>query len=503
MTVVVLRPNGNISGQANYTITGGSANLSAATNDDSDSTYIRKSTGVNGTASVILAFGTTAISSSQTIRRVRLRARVQTATSDGKFNLSLGTRGNGINYFAPALQVRGSQALGEVVGAWMTVSPDGKAWNQQRIDDLRIQLTEYRDSTDRGYIYELYIDVDKATKPTLTVSNPTGTITNTSKPEVLWTFSDTDGDAQSYYEVKVFPASAYGSGAFDPTNATPIWGSGQEISISNSVTIDEYLTDGSYRAYVRVAKTINASPFWSDWAYSAFTIDLAPPPTPTIAATWTQSENRVLLTTTGTSATGYDSQTFQIERSDDNGLSWSLVRDADALVPDGSFVSTVYDYEAPRGQEVAYRTRSIGVVGSDVIASAWSSSQLITITSDGKWWLKAISRPSINASAVRVLDGLEEEQTEDIGVFRPIGRTKAVVISGSLYGRDGSYRVATLGDAEWASLYAVIAHQGTLLVQDPFGGQKYVRITSRSFKTTGAVSAPRREAALAYVEVEG
>lgn len=502
MSTSILRPNGNISGQANYTITGGSASLSAATNDNSDSTYFRKSTSVNGTASVILAFGTTLLASNEIVRRVRLRAKVQTTTSAGKFNLQLGTRANGINYFGSALQVRGTQALAEVVGAWVTVAPDGKAWNQTRIDDLRAQITEYRDGTDRGYIYELYIDVDKATKPTVTVSNPTGTITTTSKPEVLWTYSDTDGDAQTYYEVKIFPASAYGSGSFDPTSATPVWGSGQISSISNSVTVGDYLTDGTYRAYVRVAKTINAAPFFSDWSYSSFTIDLSPPPTPTVTPTWVEAQNRTLITVTGASASGYDSQTFQLQRSDNAGLTWADVRGAAALVPNGTFIAEIYDYEAPRSQSVAYRARSVALLGSDVVASTWSSSGLVTITQDGLWWFKAIDKPSLNTSAVRVLNGLEEEQTEDIGVFRPIGRTRAIVIAGTMYGRDGSYRVVTLTPEEWTSIYAVLTHQGTLLIQDPFGAQKYVRITSRAFNTTGAASAPRRESTIGYVEVE-
>lgn len=502
MTTVVLRPNGNISGQANYTITGGSANLSAAASDNSDATYFRKSTSVSGTASVILAFGTTTVTSNEIVRRVRIRARVQTTTSAGKFNIQLGTRGSGVNYFGNALQVRGVQALGEVVGAWVTVAPDGKAWDQARIDDLRCQITEYTNNTDRGYIYELYIDVDKATKPTATVSNPTGTITTTSKPEVLWTYSDTDGDAQSYYEVKVFPASAYGSGSFDPTSATPVWGSGQQSSISNSVTVGDYLTDGVYRAYVRVAKTINAAPFFSDWSYSTFTIDLAPPPTPTVTTAWVEAQNRTLVTITGASATGYDSQSFEVQRSDDSGLTWSAVRDGSTLTPNASFVAELYDYEAPRSQSVAYRARSIALLASDVVASVWSTSALVSITQDGKWWFKAVDKPALNTSAVRVLTGLDEEQPEDLGVFRPIGRTRAVVIAGNLYGKDGSYRVVTLTPEEWATIYTIISHQGTLLVQDPFGSQKYIRIISRAFNTTGASSAPRREATIGYVEVE-
>lgn len=501
MTITTVRPNSTVSGGANYAITGGSASLQAATNDNSDSTYIRKASGVSGTASCILNFGTTSVTSSQVVRRIRLRARVQTTTTDGKLNLQLGTRVNGINYFHPALTVRGQEALGEIVGAWYTISPKGTAWNQDAVDDIRCQITEYRDSTDRAYIYELYIDVDKAAKPTLTVSDPTGTITTTSRPVTTWTYSDTDGDAQSYYEIKVFASSAYGSGSFDPGTASPVWTSGQVNSTSNSITVGDYLANGTYRAYVRVAKTINAAPFWSDWAYSTFTISLSPPTTPTLTTTFFSASNRVRVNMTGAAATGYDSQTFEVQRTDDGGLTWAGVRDAGELVPSGTYTAEVYDYEAPRGQSVSYRARSVAIVGNDVVASAWSTSSTVAVTNDGAWWIKAISNPTLNASSVNVLAGLDEQVVEDIGVFRPIGRDRSVVLFGSTYGKDGSYRVLTLSSAEFNSIYTLLTHQGTLLVQDPFGSQKYVRITSRSINTTGAATQPRRQIEVSYVEV--
>jgi hypothetical protein len=510
MTTVIIRPNSVTSGSANFTATG-AANLHVATSDNSDSSYIRK-TG-SGTASVIIGFGTSAIANNEIVRRVRLRARVQTPTSDGKLNLALGTHsisrvlargGNNTkqNWFTAALAVRGQNATGEVVGPWYSTAPNGSTWTQALIDEARIQVTEYRDSTDRAYVYELYIDVDKTTQPTVSVSDPSGTVTTTAAPDITWTFTDTDLEAQSYYEIKIFDEAAYTAAGFDPGSATPVWTSSQVASTSNTATVGTYLGNGSYRCYVRAAKSINGSPFWSAWAYSAFTISLTPPTTPTVTVAWDAATNKTTVTAVGAAAVGYDSQTFQVQRSDDAGLTWTDVRSGSALIPNTSHTATINDYEMTRGGSVSWRARSIAVLGSDTVASTWSASATATISNDGKWWFKVISNPTLNMAGVRVLDGVDEDQQEDVGIFRPIGRETPVVIAGDLYRQDGTYQVVTHGDTEHDALVAITQHQGTILVQDPFNTQKYVRIVSRGKNTTGAATAARRAYELGYVEVE-
>jgi len=104
---------------------------------------------------------------------------------------------------------------------------------------------------------------------------------------------------------------------------------------------------------------------------------------------------------------------------------------------------------------------------------------------------------------VRVLAGLQETVEEEAGVFRPKGRSTAVVVAGSIYGRDGTFTIAAFGDTEWDPIYALARHQGPLLVQDPFGDQRYIRITNRQITTDGAAGAPIRRLTVSYVEVSG
>lgn len=499
MTVTTIRPNVVHSGGGNYTVTG-AASASAALSDDSDSSYIRK-TGT-GTADIIIGFGTFSLTSSQIIRQIRLRARAQTPTSSGKIAFALGTRVSGVNYFTPAYTVKGLQSTQTFTGAYYTSSPDGATWNQARLDAVRIQVTDYRSTTDRAYVYELYADVDVANAPTCSVTAPTASVTTTAKPDVSWTYSDTDGDGQTFYQVKVFSQAQYTAGTFDVNTSTATWTSGRVNGSDTTTTVDEYLLDGTYRAYVRVAKTINGEPFWSSWAFSQFVIDLVQPTAPSLTATFDSTLNKVTVVATGASAAGYDFQVFEVQRSTDQ-TTWVTVRDAEELSPNTSYVATITDYEAPRGLTNYYRSRAIAYLGDNVVASDYGSTASVTVTNDGSWWLKAITAPSLNVGAVRILEGLDELIEEDLGIFRPKGRSTALVVSGTIYGRDGTYRIVTSTSSEWDAVYAIARHQGAILVQDPFGDQKYIRLTARRWVTTGATSALRRQLDLTYVEASG
>ena len=106
--------------------------------------------------------------------------------------------------------------------------------------------------------------------------------------------------------------------------------------------------------------------------------------------------------------------------------------------------------------------------------------------------------------SVRVLAQLDTNIEEPNTVFRPLGSTRPIVVAGPLQGEDGIYSIKTVTEAEWDDLYPLITYQGTILVQDPQGNQKYIRVTSRTFsaesKSNGVIY---RDLDLAYVEVDG
>ena len=502
MAIQTLNPNETLSGASLFTITGGSASVHVALADASDATYVQK-TGV-GVASTVVGFGTYSIGASERIRQVRLKGRLAGGTAASKANLYLGTVSTGVTstYGASFAAVRGALTIQDVYGPWTGTAPDGNTWSQEKLDAIRAQFEEYRDTTARSFLYRLQVEVDVTTKPTVTVSSPTGTVSSTAKPDVSWAYADTDGDGQSAYQVRVFTAAQYGAGGFDPALSEAAYDSGTIYSSDVTLRIGDYLAaTGVHRAYVRVAKTINGSLFFSDWSFSTFTMALTAPTVPTLSASYGSGLNRVSLTLVGANAAGYDFQLFDIQRSDDNGVTYSYIRAGEGFAVGASFTSLAYDYEAPRGVSVKYRARAVAYLASNAVASAWSSISTVAVSNDGLWWLKAVSEPALNAGAINVLEGVGLSVEEDLGVFRAIGRSEPVVVSGTIGGQDGAYTILTTTNVEWSALYPLTVWQDTVLVQDPYGNQKYVRFISRSWRQSGATSVPRREITVGYVEV--
>lgn len=503
MAVTTVRPNAVASGASSYTISGGSGSTHAALADNSDSTLIKKSTAVTGQASIVFDFGTTSISAAQRVKRVRIRGRVSTPTAAGRLNLYLGARVDNENYYHSAFAIRGTNTITTFVSAWWTSSPDGSDWNQASINGLRAKVTEYNDTTDCASVFELFIDVDVASQPSVTVSAPSGTITNSAAPDVTWTFTDADGETQSFYQVKVFSAAQYGEGGFSALTSTAIYNSGEIGSTDNASIVGELLNVGTYRVYVRTAKAVNGQPFWADYAFSQFVISFTPPSVPTMLVAWSDALGKASFTLTGTSPTGYTSQYFDVHRSDDDGVIYSEIRNGERIIPNASHIGTVVDYEAPRGTVAYYRCRSVGVdASSNEFPSAWGTVQQVLVTNDETWWFKVIEESEYNLGGVRVLADLDVTIEEPNTVFRPLGATRPIVVAGPLQGEDGIYNVKTISESEWDNFYGVLTHQGTLLVQDPLGNQKYVRITDRTWVAETVSGVIHRNIEAAYVEVD-
>ena len=504
MAVTTVRPNATASGSGSFTLTGGAGSIHATLSDDSDSTFLQKTSSVVGQASAIVDFGTTTISASQRVKQVRIRARCDTPTSEGRLNVYLGARVDNQNYFHSALAIRGQNSVTTFTGPYYTSAPNGEAWSQTAINGLRGKISEYEETGDRGKFYELYIDVDISAQPTVSVSAPTGTITTTTAPDVTWTFSDTDNETQAFYQIKVFTAAQYGAGGFNAVTSTATYDSGEIASSDNTAVVGTLLLAGVYRAYVRTAKSVNGEPFWSDYAFSQFTISYTAPTIPTMAVAWDANLGKASFTLTGAAVPGaYVSQYYDIHRSDDDGVVYAGIRDGENITPNASFIGTAVDYEAPRDTVAYYRCRSVAVNSSDQeFPSDWGTVQQILITNDETWWFKVIEEPDYNLGSIRVLKELDVQIDEPNIVFRPLGATRPIVVAGPLQGEDGGYNIKTITETEWDDFYPILTHQGTILAQDPYGNQKYIRIVSRDWNAESVAGIIHRDITLRYVEVD-
>ncbi len=306
MPTYTLRPNANWAGSSLYTVTG-TTYAYTALSDNTDSTYIQKtSTSADVTSSIELEFTTDTIPSNEKITKINFRVRAyrQTSTTTGALTIAMGyikdRNSKSTKYSASTVIVPTSTITTLDTGINLSFDPDGVAWAQTSIDDLVIRISDSAGSTSRAIIYEVYADVTTTTRPTVTVTAPSGSITNTSFPAVNWTYADTESDPQSAYQVKIYDSTAYSAGTFDPdtTTATVDTGVVNSGDAGAGLTVD-LANSTSYRAYVKVAQDVNGANYFSDWAYSSFSTSLQAPNTPSLSAAYDSVEGGVLVVVRG------------------------------------------------------------------------------------------------------------------------------------------------------------------------------------------------------------
>ena len=136
------------------------------------------------------------------------------------------------------------------------------------------------------------------------------------------------------------------------------------------------------------------------------------------------------------------------------------------------------------------------------ISSGYTTSEPILIDNPAYWSFTAPENPTIKVNNIIVEQPLNQNIVESYGVFKPLGASKSVVISQSIYGVDGTYQITVQGETAWDELYPVLTYQGTLHVHDPLGRQKYVRFVDRSWTESGNINNLIRVVKVTYYEVD-
>lgn len=501
MSITTVRPNGVLK-TGNWAPTGAADNATAQA-DASDASYSTCPGGGGNPGIGRLYLGDIALSAGQRIAAVRRRIR---AKGSGASTRLLTTMYDPISagetpYYDYYTNIS-STVWTDLTGSWNATAPDGSEWTQEIFN--RITAQEQNNSGSGSVsIAALYVDVDIRSKIVATVSSPTGVVTDTSRPTVSLGYTDPDGESPTAMRVKVFSAAQYGAGGFDPDTATPVWDSA-EVPYADSIQVGTNLPNGTtYRAYVKVAKSFNGATWYGDWAYSGFSLSLTAPAAPTVTPTYSSVTKLVNVAITGTAPPGGTVEyNFLVERSDADDPTWYVIPGGYVSVPvGGPFTASVTDRLARRGVLTTYRVTPIAVVSGNDVAGP-PATGTVTPPLVNEWTLRTVDEVGDGEDyfAAPVVGEPEVTVPESLGVFRPLGRKNAVVLSSGLHGEDGTLQLVIRDD--WDTARAVLLSTDPVLVQDPFGGHKYVRITSRDWRLLGAATAPRRPVDVGYVEID-
>jgi len=439
MTLAVLRPNATIAtGFGHLAVPSGT--VASVTSDDSDSTYLDMEVDSGGGlfwSKVNL--GTVSLPAGAVTKqlRTRVRARAEQGTSNVWCRTLLST-----GFVLSALDNRSvSTTITNIIAAYVPVT-----MAQSQIDGLQIWLG-VSDVFERTRGIEVFCDLIYATKPTVAVTAPTGTI-STSNVAVEFTYTQgSDGGPQSRRHVKVFDAATVAGGGFSPDTSSALYDSGVVVS-SIPAHFTDTLPDGTnHRCYVRAAQTINGVLHWSDWAFSTFTVDTTAPEISTVTAV----PGVASIVVTVARNTGLEAWAFvTVERSFDSGATWEFVRGATAATASGNSFA-VTDYDVPNSTDVLYRAQAFDALMN---ASLWVEAADEVQWTDTSAWLKSPDDPSLNrtvrfpeipawvtsdtTTSTITFRTDTPAQTADLeallgparatGVFRPIGASFPVVV---------------------------------------------------------------------------
>lgn len=464
MTVAVLRPTSTDDNDG-CTVTG-AATVHAALSDDSDSSYI---TSIGSGDEIQTVMGTWPTASGALLKSIAYRAR-HARTSSGSMQIEFDM--HVVRSTGKTIHLTGRPTI-----TWTNITTNEVVRWTAPAGTLLADITELQSDVEKGTstsyrLYEMYADVTYVIKPVTSVSDPTGTILDTTSPEVSWGSDlDQDGGPQTKYQVKIFSAAQYGAGGFAPGSSTAYEDSGEVSSSDTAYQPNTPQVNGTtYRAYVRVAQTVNGVDLWGDWANSQYTINATPPNPPAVAATadidvaGEDALGRIKITITGGGTGGGAATTdyLEVQRSAD-GVTWEQFRndgDDPGIVLDDT--ATLYDYETGNGVTYHYRARGIHDYSGTWAYSDWTEDEGAW-GEEGTWWLKCPENPDLNLKVVPLSQKTIQKPFKG-GVWQPLGSSTSVSVQDGRGSDRGTIQFQVDTEDEQDALDLLYA-AGTLLLQ--------------------------------------
>lgn len=325
-------------------------------------------------------------------------------------------------------------------------------------------------------------------KPVANPTTPTGVLSNTNTPNLVTTYSDTELNAQTYSEFRVYKRPGGSWTGFDPDVSTA-WAFRK---VFNSAVLTTQCTaklddNSTYRFYSKVGHRLNnGQTLYSDWAFEDFTTDYVDPPAPTMVGIIIDTGIRLTVTPVAPSGGQPDIDYFRVERSLDGGTEWEIFRtgsmntDGSAttsdLLPDTAIPFQVWDHEGHHLMEMKYRAFS---VSTDLTPTGVQSvaSNIVTLEiTDPRVWVKDPLDSTRNRHFPVVDKWLSMSDRFARATKYAMGRQKPVVIRGEALAKSFTITFILLGGTIESELRLLLESQRTLFVPTSKGAW-YVEVS--------------------------
>lgn len=171
-----------------------------------------------------------------------------------------------------------------------------------------------------------------------------------------------------------------------------------------------------------------------------------------------------------------------VERSDDGGISYTLVRNTDANKYDViTRTATVYDYESTNGVLATYRAATLGTDDAGApLASPYSSTLTATLNVTGFYLVDPFTQTVL---PFQQAGDLELASSEPQAVFAPIGRSREVVLSDKSKGDHLGLILLFRTGAQYDLFETMRRRNNVLFLQTPWHRSWQIRLGSQRSAT--------------------
>lgn len=219
--------------------------------------------------------------------------------------------------------------------------PNGVAFTDEDLAGLSLEIREVDNPAGSLRVYEAGVTAVYNSAPSVVLDTLTTPVTDTALVVGSWAYTDPEGDLQERYQERVYgydPSIGWpNSGGADnevewleAAGAVPI----RDVEVLSNATTTEPLVfppTGNFRRYIRVSDRGSGGRFGS---YASQEWDMLIDEAPTAPALTVTPEPllaRVALVVNPTLGSPVDY--LEVQRSDDGGVTWVTVRDADPTYP--------------------------------------------------------------------------------------------------------------------------------------------------------------------------
>lgn len=450
MATSTLRPNSTVSNTGTIFPSGTADSVLA---DDDDSNVV----GLEQGEAFEIGFDDLSLPAGAVVARVVARLRAKRGSSPFP---------TGTPVVSATLAIGDDELPGNAVISWtapatMVVLSESSSYADADVDAATLSVTNT--AADSALIVaEAYLDVIYVAEPVVTITSPSGTVTDDDTPTVEWEDSvDSDGGAQTIYRV------VYMTNGDDPETDTPVADSGELTGADTSWTPEDSLPNATYDIYVKVAQTVNGVQHWSEWDEQAdVVLDVDQPADPDLLLTTEGAGARIRLDLSDPGGGAVTTDHFQIQRSDDDGETWANIRTVDGggLIDPTAGEATAWDRELANGGDSLYRVRAVHDFAAGTSSSAWVEAGPTSWTSTDTW-IKSASDPSLDL-VTEIYSQPGRVRAARQGKLTPLDSPYPVVISGTRGSREGQITFMVEED-DVEAFEALLDTEGPFLIQAP------------------------------------